>query len=100
MQQLSVRLTDQMFGRLDALAEERGLTRTRLVRQILAVALDGAPVEGAEPPSEDELLALLTEKARQGNVAAIRTLLLREEQQDPRSRAIAVFRGMVEERRQ
>lgn len=35
MERLSVRLTDRMFWQLDSLAEERGVTRTRLVRQLL-----------------------------------------------------------------
>jgi hypothetical protein len=34
-------------------------------------------------PSEGELLAILAERARAGNVAAVRALLLRVEQRDP-----------------
>jgi hypothetical protein len=41
------------------------------------------PPRRLNAPSEEELLDLLAEKARMGNVAAIRTLLVREEQKGP-----------------
>ena len=99
MEQLSVRLTDLMFAQLDGLAEERGITRTRLVRQLLEAGLRDRPAPTSEPPSEAELVALLSEKARQGNVSAIKSLLVREESKDPHARALAVFEAMVESRR-
>lgn len=74
MERLSVRLTDRMFWQLDSLAEERRVTRTRLVRQLLEAGLRDRPPPPSDTPSEEELLALLAEKARTGNVAAIRTL--------------------------
>jgi hypothetical protein len=40
----------------------------------------------------------LAEKDRMGNVAAIRTLLLREEQKDPRRAALALFEEMAARR--
>jgi hypothetical protein len=98
MERLSVRLTDRMFWQLDELASERRVTRTRLVRQLLEAGLRDRPAPVSEPPSEEELLELLAEKARQGNVAAIRSLLAREQLSDPRSRAIALFQEMVAER--
>jgi metal-responsive CopG/Arc/MetJ family transcriptional regulator len=98
MERLSVRLTDTMFMRLDALAQERGVTRTRLVRQLLEAGLRDRPEPPSETPSEEELLALLTEKARMGNVSAIRALLLREEQKDPRKQALALFEEMAARR--
>ena len=100
MEQLSVRLTDWMFAQLDGLAEERGITRTRVVRQLLEAGLRDRPTPVSDPPSEAELVALLSEKARQGNVSAIRSLLVREEAKDPHSRAVALFAAMAEERRQ
>ena len=45
-------------------------------------------------------MALLTEKARQGHVAAIRTLLAREEQADPRTRALLAFEQIAAGHRQ
>jgi hypothetical protein len=97
MDQLSVRLSDRMFRELDALAEERGITRTRCVRQLLEHGLrDRDSVPPLDGPSEEELLELLAEKARMGNVAAIRTLLVREEQKDPRKQALALFQAMAE----
>ena len=95
MQQLSVRLTDRMFLQLDALAAERGVDRTRLVRQLLEAGLRDRPAPPSDTPSEEELLELLAEKARMGNVAAIRTLLVREEQKDPRAQALALFEEMA-----
>lgn len=100
MQRWSVRLPDRMFGQLDALAAERGVTRTRLVRQLLEAGLRGRPAPPTETLSEEELIGLLTERARAGNVAAIRSLLLREEQQDPRSRALLAFEAIAERQRQ
>jgi hypothetical protein len=95
MEQLSVRLTDRMLRQLDALALERAVTRTRLVRQLLEAGLRDRPPPPSETPSEEELLALLTEKARMGNVSAIRALLVREEQKDPRAQALALFEEMA-----
>ena len=74
------------------------MDRTRLVRQVLGAGLRERPAPPSEGPSEEELLALLAEKARMGNVAAIRTLLLREEQKDPRARALALFESMAARR--
>ena len=41
---------------------------------------------------------MLSERARAGNVAAIRSLLAREHVLDPRERAVALFSEMVRER--
>jgi hypothetical protein len=100
MKQLSVRLTDRMFRQLDEFAAERGITRTRLVRQLLEAGLRERPTPPSERPSEMELLAILTEKARAGNVAAVRTLLAREEAKDPRERAFLAVEQLAAERRQ
>jgi hypothetical protein len=95
---VTVRLTDRMSAQLEAVAAERGLTCARFVRQLIAEAVAGKQVEGLGPPVEEELLALLAEKARSGNVAAIRSLLAREHLKDPRTRAIDLFAEMVAER--
>jgi Arc/MetJ-type ribon-helix-helix transcriptional regulator len=100
MARITIRLPDSLLTRLDALAAERGLDRSRVVRQSLEVTLAGRPGPPVAEPSEDELLELLAEKARAGNVAAIRSLLARIEDADPRERALAVLEKMAEERRQ
>jgi antitoxin component of RelBE/YafQ-DinJ toxin-antitoxin module len=74
MPQLAVRLPKTTQARLDAVCAERGLTRSQLVRQLIVAAVEGAPVEPLDTPGEEELLELLSERARAGNVAAIRSL--------------------------
>jgi metal-responsive CopG/Arc/MetJ family transcriptional regulator len=74
---LSLRLSKHLLERLDALAAARGLDRSRTLRQIIAEAAM-TPEERAELPSEHELVGLLVERARSGNVSAIKTLLERE----------------------
>jgi hypothetical protein len=65
-------MTDRMFHQLDALAFECGVTRTRLVRQLLEAGCVTGPLRRPRPRQRgEELLAILTEKARAGNVAAI-----------------------------
>jgi hypothetical protein len=95
---VTVRLTDLMAEQLDAVAEKRGVPAARLVRQLIAQAVAGEPVNRPDPPTEAELVDLLAEKARQGNVSAIRSRLAREQAQDPRERALALFTGMALER--
>jgi hypothetical protein len=73
-------------ARLDALAGERGLGRTRVVRELLEARLRDRPAPSSEPLTEQELLAILTSRARAGNVSAVRALLLRVERQDPADR--------------
>jgi predicted transcriptional regulator len=98
MARITVRLTDSTVQRLDALAERRAVDRTRVVRQLLEAGLRDEPEPPSEMPSEAELLAVLSEKARAGNVAAARALLAREEAKDPRAQAIALFQEMAERR--
>lgn len=78
MHRVSFRLPDLTLAALDELAAERHVTRTRLMRQLLDGGLRdrGASIE-VDVPDEHELLQLLSERARAGNVAAIRSLLAR-----------------------
>lgn len=91
MAYLSVRVSEGSLRRLDALAEAQGLSRSRLVRRMVDAAIEGAPMPAADLPDEDELVQLLAEKARAGSVSAIRALLDREKQLDPRERALLAF---------
>jgi hypothetical protein len=72
--------------------------RTRVVRQLLEAGLRDRPAPPSETPSEEELVDLLAEKARMGNVAAIRTSLAREERKDPRKAALAMLEEMAARR--
>jgi len=98
MPQISIRLTDRMLEQLDALAAERRITRTRAVRQLLEAGLRDRPAPVVDSPTEEELVALLTERARAGNVSAIRSLLERERTADPRMAALAAFEQVAKDR--
>ena len=100
MARFTVRVPNATLQRLDTLACSRGTTRAGLVRQLVDAAVQGVPAPDVDPPNEAELLDLLAEKARAGNVSAIRTLLARQEQLDPQERALRSFEVMVEGRRQ
>jgi Ribbon-helix-helix protein, copG family len=73
--QTNMRLGDADRERLDRLAEARGVTRSEVVRHLLAEA-DDEPLPG--PPDRDELVRLLGEAARGGSVRAIEILLMRK----------------------
>lgn len=92
---MTIRLTDRMSEQLEALAHERGLSRARFVRQLISEAVAGVATAVPAPPTEEELVAILAEKARQGNVAAIRTLRVREEQRDPRERTLLALQQLA-----
>jgi hypothetical protein len=67
--------------KLDVLAERAGTTRSGIVRRLIHQAATDVRVPG-ERLTESELLDLLHEQARSGRVAAIVTLLRREDQRD------------------
>ena len=50
MARLTIRLTDLMSAQLDVAAQEQGLSRARFVRQLIARAVAGQPVESLGPP--------------------------------------------------
>jgi Ribbon-helix-helix protein, copG family len=65
-----MRLAELDRARLDRLARARGLSRSELVRALLADA-DGAPATRPGAPSRLEALELLADKARTGSVVAM-----------------------------
>ncbi len=71
---LSVRVSRHLAGRLDELAANRGVGRSAMLRQLI---MDAAP-NGDELPTEEEILRLLWERARSGNVGACKYLLQRD----------------------
>lgn len=78
LERVSVRLSPALLGRLDELAKARGLSRSALLRALVA---DAALLPGERVPSKRELLEVLAERARSGNVGAVRMLLERAERE-------------------
>jgi predicted transcriptional regulator len=82
---VTVRLSDDDCRRLDAAAARVGRTRSQAARNAIAAWADAA--EGGDPAPEvadrAELLRLLTERARGGNVAAMGRLLNELRYDDP-----------------
>jgi hypothetical protein len=99
MPRLTLRLREQMLAAIDDLARERSVSRTDVVRDLLSAGLRDRPTPAVEPLDERELLAVLDEAARRGNVSAARSLLARRGYLDPRDAARDEFRRMIEERR-
>ena len=75
---ISLRLMADQLERLQMVAEARGLSRSHALRRLIDEA-SLTPEERGRLPDSEELLALLAERARAGNVAAIRALLDRME---------------------
>ncbi len=75
---ISLRLMSDQLDRLHKVAEARGLSRSHALRRLIDEA-SLTPDERSRLPDTDELLALLIERARAGNVAASRALLDRME---------------------
>lgn len=63
--QIKIRLAERNVGRLDALAAERGQTRSGVIGHLL----DG-PASAPDLPSRERALQLLAESAEQGSVTA------------------------------
>jgi hypothetical protein len=64
---VKVRVNEEELAQLDAVAARAGLSRSRMVRQLIANSADG---RFSAVPSRREALELLAAKARAGNVAA------------------------------
>ena len=64
---VKVRVNDEELVQLDAAAARAGLTRSRVVRQLIA---NSAYASVSPVPSRREALELLAANARAGNVAA------------------------------
>lgn len=77
---VSIRLSSALLERLDALAEARRMSRSQTLRALVAEA---TMVAGEVVPGEDELLQIIAERARAGNMSAVRILLERQARRDP-----------------
>ncbi len=71
---ITVRLMAEQIDRLDMVAEARGLDRSNTIRRLIDEASMTAE-ERRQLPTEQELLELLAERARAGNVGAVKALL-------------------------
>jgi hypothetical protein len=94
---VSVRLSPPQLAKLDALAERGGVSRSQVIRRLIDAAGGDVPVP-SERLTREEALDLLHEQARSGRTAAISEVLRRQEAEDPRARALAVFEAMARER--
>lgn len=68
---------------------------SRALRQLVDEAAPDAPPQARPHLSKDQLLDLLRERAEDGNVSAIRTLLEIERQADPREGAMLALEQMA-----
>jgi hypothetical protein len=76
---VSVRLSAEMLARLDGIAAAWGLNRATTLRRLVELAdVDASP---AGVPTMDELVAIASEKARCGNMAAVSFLAARQPDQ-------------------
>lgn len=71
---VNVRFARSQVERLDVLAEVQGASRSDVIRSLVMEA-SMTPEERSSVPDERELLLLLGEKARAGNVTAMKALL-------------------------
>jgi predicted transcriptional regulator len=69
---VSFRASPVLQRRIEELAEARGMNRSKAIQAALVEAT--VPEEASAVPSEQELLHLLGEAARAGNVAAMKEL--------------------------
>lgn len=81
---VSIRLSTALLERLDALGEARRLSRSQMLRALVAEA---TMVAGEVVPGEDELLQIVSERARAGNMTAVKLLLERQAHRDPEDAA-------------
>ena len=73
---VSVKFSDVLLARLDGMAASWGLSRAATVRRLVELAdVDAAPLG---TPCMDELIAIASEKARNGNMAAVSFLAARQ----------------------
>jgi hypothetical protein len=94
--QLGVRLSQRQHDKLAEMARQAGATKSDIVRRLIDAT--DVHVEVPDAPDEGELLGILAERARAGNVGAARALLARAEESDPRARALRAFQALAEER--
>jgi hypothetical protein len=87
------RLSSVLLARLDKLAEAWGLSRSEVVRRLVADA-DADGVAPLDVPDTDELLAIASERARAGNMAAVNFLAARA-REDPQAAAARVFADLL-----
>ena len=73
---VSVKFSDALLARLDGMAASWGLSRAATVRRLVELAEVAAGPVGV--PTMDELVAIASEKARNGNMAAVSFLAARQ----------------------
>jgi hypothetical protein len=84
-ERVTVRLARSQVIKLDALAGAAGVSRSTVFRRLLDGAEEAAIPAEREPLEADELRALATEQANNGNMNAVR--YLRDEQREAEAQA-------------
>src|SRR5688572_28447293 len=98
--QMSVRFAPEGYRRLCVLAVSRNVSLSLCVRQLVDEASPDASPRPRRHLSEDELLDMLRERAEDGNVTAICSLLEMERNRDPRQASMDALQRMAEAHRQ
>jgi hypothetical protein len=97
MARITLRLADAQARKLDELAAEASIDRSAMLRRLIEAADGRGPTAAsATRPSRDELIALLSERARAGSGPAIRQLLELQRQEEAQAavdRMNALTRG-------
>jgi metal-responsive CopG/Arc/MetJ family transcriptional regulator len=75
MQRVSARLPDAVIAKIDQFASDNGVNRSCALKAFVEGELPARREQHAEVADRDELLGLLTERARDGHVTAMKTLL-------------------------
>jgi hypothetical protein len=69
---VNTRFSAALLDRLDELAAARGLSRSEVIRGLV---MEAAPDRVVTIPTADEAMALIAEKARAGNLPALKAVL-------------------------
>ena len=98
MKVITLRATDELLARLDAFCRARGFSdRSHAIRTAIREA-SMTPEERMTVPDRAELLCLLGERARDGNVQAIKVLLEEHRRSEEEQAPETIFDQLARQR--